>query len=201
MYAERGRLLVGCPQRQNGLWRPSLHIQFAGVVSNRRNLRRPVTNPARQRFVNDRNQLYGWVALAGLADLAEARGDAEAALHVILDNPVGPDGGIFWRPWRIERLAELTETEDMPQWVLARWVVAQALQHLDGNHERVMCALEEAVLLRGGIAELPGVDGIDAKCRVMDHDWVFRQRFVSDHGGLDHFLRRGAQPGVARAIR
>jgi hypothetical protein len=146
--------------------------------------------------VKDRNQLYRWVALAGLADLAEARGDAEAALEVILDNPVGPDGRIFWRPWRIERLAGLIESEDPPQWVIARWVVAQAIQHLGGNRERLLRALEEAVLLRGGIAELPGVDDIDARCRVMDHDWVFRQRFLYDHGGLEHFVRRGAQAGL-----
>ncbi|HEX8509176.1 MAG TPA: hypothetical protein VF635_06735 [Propionibacteriaceae bacterium] len=165
-------------------------------MSHRRNLRRPARSSGRQRFVKDRGQLYAWVALSGLADLAEARGDAEAALEVTLDNPVGPDGGIFWRPWRIERLVELTESEDPPQWVLARWVVAQSLQHLDGNRERVMRALEEAVLLRGGIAGLPGVDDIDAKCRVMDHDWVFRQRMVYDLGGLDHFVRRGAQQGL-----
>jgi hypothetical protein len=165
-------------------------------MSNRRNLRRPVRNPGRQRFVNDRKEFYAWFSLTELADLAEARGDAEAALEVILKNPVGPDGGIFWRPWRIERLAELTESEDPPQWVVARWVVAQALQHLDGNRERVMRALEEAVLLRGGIAELPGVDDVDAKCRVMDHDWVFRQRVLYDRGGLDHFVRRGAQQGL-----
>lgn len=146
--------------------------------------------------MNDRNQLHTWVALAGLADLAEARGDAEAALKVILDNPVGPDGRIFWRPWRIERQTELTASEDPPQWILARWVIAQALQHLDGNRERVMRALDEAVRLRGGIAALPGVDDIDAECRVMDHDWVFRQRVVYDRGGLDHFLRRGAQQGL-----
>lgn len=150
--------------------------------------------------MNDRNQFYTWLALAGLADAAEANGDAEAALEVILDNPVGPDGRIFWRPWRIERLAELVESDDPPQWVLARWVIAQALQHLDGNRERVQRALEEAVQLRGAIAKLPGVDHIDAKCRVMDHDWVFRQRFVYDLGGLDHFVRRGAQQGLlARA--
>jgi len=197
-WSHNGKVVY--PQTRKGPWRATAPVDLAGAMSNRRNPGRPVRNPARQSFANDQNQLYGWVALAGLADLAEARGDAEAALDVILSNPVGPDGRVFWRPWRIERLAELTEYEELPQWAIARWVVAQSLQHLDGNSERMMRGLQEAILFRGGMEGLPGVDDIDARCKVMDHDWVFRQRFVYDHGGLQHFVRRGAQAGLlARA--
>jgi hypothetical protein len=35
------------------------------------------------------------------ADDAEARGDAEAALALISETPLGSDGRPFWRPWRV----------------------------------------------------------------------------------------------------
>ena len=38
----------------------------------------------------------------GLADEAEARGDANAALDVMDAFALGPDGKPFWRPWRVE---------------------------------------------------------------------------------------------------
>jgi hypothetical protein len=82
----------------------------------------------------------------------------------------------------------------LPPWATSRWILAQAGQQLPeqrGGPEarRAHRALELAVELRGGRANLPGGDPRDALCKVMDHDWVFRQLHLYEFGGLRHFLR------------
>jgi hypothetical protein len=133
------------------------------------------------------------------ADDAEARGDAEAALALISETPLGPDGRPFWRPWRVRYLTQLATLGPLlPRWATSRWILAQALQSLDeGSRDRARRALEIAIEIRGGEGELPGLDERDAKCKVMDHDWVYRQVFLYELGGLRDFLRRRASADLA----
>ena len=128
------------------------------------------------------------------ADDAEARGDAEAALALISKMPLGPDGKPFWRPWRVRYLTQLAHLGPLlPRWATSRWILAQALQALhEESRGRAGRALEIAIEVRGGEGELPGMDRMDAKCKVMDHDWVYRQVFLYELGGLHDFLRRRA---------
>lgn len=128
------------------------------------------------------------------ADGAEARGDAQRALELMSGKPLGPDGKPFWRPWRVRHLTQLVTLGSLlPGWVVSRWVLAQAHQSLDGTgRPRVARALKIAIDLRGGPGTLPGVDSVDARSKVVDHDWVYRQTFLYELGGLDAFLRRVA---------
>ncbi|MCW2766979.1 MAG: hypothetical protein JWO11_2938 [Nocardioides sp.] len=109
-----------------------------------------------------------------------------------------PDDLGFWRPWRIRRLFELALFRSvLPGWATSRWILAQALQHLPDApgvvaSNRVHRALATAIELRGGPQNLPGVDTVDARCRVMDQDWVYRQLHLYELGGLTHFLDRVA---------
>ncbi len=129
-----------------------------------------------------------------LADEAEARGDAATALEVISRQPLDEQGELFWRPWRIARLEQLLVLEPfLPRWVVSRWILEQALQACEPATSRSrQLALDVAVELRGGRTALPGVDDVDAISRVIDNDWVYRQLYLYDHGGLTAFLRRGA---------
>jgi hypothetical protein len=128
------------------------------------------------------------------ADAAEVRGDAVAALEVIGAHPVALHGGVFWHPERVRRLNQLiTLPALLPRWATSRWILAQAVQCLDSaNRSRGVKAMQAAVHTRGGPSMLRGVDAIDAKAKVMDHDWVYRQSFLYELGGLDHFVRRVA---------
>jgi hypothetical protein len=128
------------------------------------------------------------------ADDAEARGDAEAALALMSEMLLGPDGKPFWRPWRVRYLTQLAFLGPLlPRWVTSRWILAQALQALnEESRDRTRRALELAIEVRGGEAELPGMDDMDAMCKVIDHDWVYRQMFLYELGGLHDFLRRRA---------
>ena len=138
------------------------------------------------------------------ADEAERRGDAAAALGIMRSMSIGPDGRPFWRPRRLERLRQVAEAGPrLPAWAVSRWLLEQALQETGhGTRRRVQRALRVAVDLRGGATALPGADQHDAMCKVMDHDWVYRQLRLYDAGGLDHFLRHFADRTlVARADR
>ena len=155
------------------------------------------TTSSRQRSRDSRAELKEvepWLGTMFAADDAEARGDAEAALALMSEMPLGPDGKPFWRPWRVRYLTQLAYLGPLlPRWATSRWVLAQALQALhEDNRGRARQALEVAIELRGGEGELPGMDAMDAKCKVMDHDWVYRQVFLYELGGLHHFLRRRA---------
>lgn len=132
------------------------------------------------------------------ADEAEARGDPSAALRIISREPLGEDGQLFWRPWRITGLEQLIVLEPLlPRWVTSRWILDQAGHSVDPSMRRGRAAaLVAAVELRGGRTALPGVDEADAMGRVMDGDWVYRQLYLYDHGGLAAFLRGAATPDL-----
>ncbi|HQR28037.1 MAG TPA: hypothetical protein PLP61_13440 [Nocardioides sp.] len=139
-----------------------------------------------------------WLAALQQADAAEARGDAAGALRVITARFAGPDGAPFWRPERVRRLRQLTRFGPLlPRWATSRWIQAQALTWLDASSKRrAHRALETAVATRGGPGTLRGVDEADATCRVMDRDWVYRQVYLYELGGLAHFVARVAGPDL-----
>jgi hypothetical protein len=127
-------------------------------------------------------------------DAAEAQGDATGALAIIEDMPVGPDGRPWWRPERVRRLRQLaTLGDDAPEWVIRRWVVAQAAQARPGRPRE---ACDVAVRTRGGGSTLWGVDHDDAMSKVIDHDWVYRQLVLHEHGGLAAFVDGAATPAL-----
>jgi len=132
------------------------------------------------------------VATMAAADDAEARGDAAGALEIMSDIEFGPDGKPFWRPWRVQRLCQLVTLQNLlPPWAASRWILAQACQSLDFRAQS-LAAMDLAVKARGGLAVLPGTDSVDRRCKVMDHDWLYRQAFLYDLGGLRRFLTRRA---------
>jgi hypothetical protein len=61
--------------------------------------------------------------------------------------------------------------------------------------------LRIAERFRDGAGSPPAVDDIEAKCRVIDRAWVFRQVYLYELGGLDDFLRGAAPALLARADR
>lgn len=142
----------------------------------------------------DTASLRRYWTLLQRADAAEARGDARAALEII-SRPVDYPG-VFWRPWRIRRLEQLVALRPfLPPWAASRWLLSQALAWVDPTDRRHREALEIAVDARGR-RTLVGRDATDAWSRVMDHDWVYRQLRLYDHGVLDRFLRRVAAPDL-----
>ena len=112
--------------------------------------------------------------------------------------PLGPDGELFWRPWRVRHLMQLADLgPDLPRWAVSRWVLSQSLQNLDrSRRDSLTRAMTAAVDLAGGLDKLPGTDDDDKQTRVIDHDWVFRQLLLHEEGALDHFLRRVATPDL-----
>jgi hypothetical protein len=135
------------------------------------------------------------IAALHATDDAERRGDALGALTQMVEHP---DGLAFWRPWRIRVLSQMLMFGPLlPRWATSRWILAQALQHLSDvpggeDGRRVQRALEQAIELRGGLDNLPGMDPMDARAKVMDHDWVYRQLHLYELGGLRHFLAAAA---------
>ena len=104
----------------------------------------------------------------------------------------------FWRPERLQRLLQIAWLGSLlPGWATSRWILAQAAQCLDPRgRDRTRKALEIAVATRGGESTLVGVDGVDARVKVVDHDWVFRQVLLYDLGGLQWFISRIATPDL-----
>ena len=131
-------------------------------------------------------------------DDAERRGDAAEALDIMATHPLGSDGKPFWRSGRIARLQQLLILEPwLPRWAISRWVLAQAMQSLTpANHGVGRRALDMAIEIRGGQAALVGVEKVDARVKVMEHDWVYRQLFLYEYGGLVTFLRTAATPDL-----
>ena len=132
------------------------------------------------------------------ANDAEVRGDADGALRIMSANLIGSDGRIFWNPDRMGRLLQIVRFGPiLPRWAISRWILEQALIHLDPvlrpAHEE---AMRIAIDLRGGLSALAGADPIDAQVKVMDHDWVHRQLLLYDYGGLARFLEAGATPDL-----
>jgi len=130
-------------------------------------------------------------------DEAERRGDARGALELILASPDGGQGG-FWRPRRIARLSQLFVLgRTLPAWVTSRWVLEQALQDLSPATRSITAgAMDAAIQLRGGPAALPGKDPTDARVKVMDGDWAYRQSYLYGLGGLESFLQDRASAGL-----
>jgi hypothetical protein len=154
--------------------------------------RRPT--PATPRKRDDRQDQFvanaPWLKRMLEVDVVEARGDAVEALRLIDDMPNGPDGRNWWRPSRIRRLRQIVDLkESVPAWVWAKWVVSQAAQATPGDPHR---AMEVAIATRGGRSTLWGVDDVDARAKVMDHDWVHRQLVLHEYGGLEEFIKSRA---------
>lgn len=140
-----------------------------------------------------------WLKQMLAVDAAESRGDASAALRMMEDMATGPDGRQWWRPERFRRLRQLVDLGDaVPAWVWGRWVVAQAAQSTPGQPRR---ANEVAVATRGGPGTLWGVDHDDARAKVMDHDWVYRQLVLYEYGGLAAFVGRVASRPLVDRVR
>lgn len=157
--------------------------------SAQRRTSRPYANP--REYARD-------LALLQAADDAERRGDAMQALATMAAHP---NGLAFWRPWRVRALGQIAMFGPLlPRWATSRWILAQALQHLGPPggpaNRRAHRALEQAIDLRGGRDRLPGRDPLDAVCKVMDHDWVFRQLHLYECGGLRYFLEGVAAPDL-----
>jgi hypothetical protein len=127
-------------------------------------------------------------------DEAERRGDAMTALELMEKRPLGPDGRLFWRPSRIERLAQVVLLGPvLPPWATSRWILAQAHETFGsrGDRRRQRCQ-QLALDVRGGTQGLSVHDEVDAMCKLMDHDWVYRQLFLYELGGLDDFIGTAA---------
>ena len=142
-----------------------------------------------------------WIWAMQDADEAERRGDAAGALAAMRRRAVGPDGRPYWRPSRTYRLEQLVALhEHVPRWAISRWILEQALQHLDeagrGPTSGTARALEAACGLRGGPATGRLLPDVDEWARVTDRDWVYRQVKLFDFGGLETFLRDGASPDL-----
>lgn len=145
------------------------------------------------------------VPLVQAVDDAERRADAAGALLLMASHP---EGRAFWRPRRWYGVMQMSQFHEvLPGWATSRWILAQAAQHLGKRghgpqRRRFLTALDVATELRGGPARLPGRDAADRYCRLIDHDWVFRQLYLYDLGGLLHFLDLIASADlVARADR
>lgn len=125
-------------------------------------------------------------------DAAELRGDAGAAVQVIASHPYGSDGKLFWRPERMRRLSQLVGLEGLlPRWATSRWILAQAAQHLhQPNRQRLGRAMPVAVRAQPpGPAPASDRERQERQVRIMDGDWVFRQVFLYEMGGLAHFIQ------------
>jgi hypothetical protein len=135
-----------------------------------------------------------WARAMVAADEAEAAGDAMATLEVMEAFAVGPDGEPFWRPWRAKHLFQIAMLGPLlPRWATSRWLCNQAMQSVhEADRGRARRAFELAVQLRGGEANLPGRNAADAHGRVVDRDWVYRQLYLYELGGLQSFVRRQA---------
>ncbi len=139
-----------------------------------------------------------WLGTMHAVDEAERRGDAQAALQLIHGRLVGPDGGPFWRPARINRLTQVVMLGSaLPRWAVTRWVLAQARDGLGppGDPVRRHC-LARAIEIRGGTHGLSHHGEADAIAKIVDHDWVYRQLYLYELGGLARFVRSGVTPDL-----
>lgn len=126
-------------------------------------------------------------------DEAEARGDAHGALDLVLrDRRVRDDEG-FWRPEKVRRLLQLTALGPLlPRWATSRWILAQAAQWLDEDSRHRTREAFALTFRAGGFDSTRYAGDLDLRSKIVDHNWVFRQAFLYDLGGLRHFLDTGA---------
>ena len=170
--------------------------------SRKRRTRKPPNRragrPTNPRTPHPLERLWPWVDVMLETDEAEARGDAAGVLELMGRRPLGPDGELFWRPWRVRRLMQIADLgPDLPRWAVSRWVLSQAHQSLDpSRHVSAVRAMEAAVALRGGIDHLPGANDHEKRAGVVDRDWVYRQLLLHEEGALDHFVRHVASPDL-----
>lgn len=123
---------------------------------------------------------------------AEARGDVKAALDIVHKTRDQLDKEQFWHPSRIERLEQIRLLGALlPRWAHSRWILAQAMQGTHPrNRWRMSKAVSAALDIRGGPE--PGRDREDDRVQIIDRDWVYRQVFLYDLGGIEAFLRHNA---------
>ena len=185
--------------------KPPLALGVGGVFDERmpksrgRRGRKPSRSPSGGNRLKDaRARAIAEFPFLQATDAAELRGDAWGALRIIEDHVRFRRDQNFWRPWRIERLVQLAGLGSMlPRWATSRWILAQAAQWLDEwGRAPGSKAMEIAVAARGGEAALVGTDAVDAKVKVVDHDWLFRQVYLYELGALQHFVGRVATPDL-----
>lgn len=121
-----------------------------------------------------------------------------AALEVMESAPYDSSGKWFWRPWRAERLLQIAVLgARLPRWATSRWILEQAAQDLDPRRRQLhLQAIATAIEVRGGIENVGHPAGEDPEIKVTDTDWVHRQLWLYEYGGLVHFLRRRATPDL-----
>ncbi|MFC6287598.1 hypothetical protein ACFP3Q_14520 [Nocardioides sp. GCM10027113] len=152
----------------------------------------PATSRPESQTERARREFPTYLPILQATDAAEARGDALAALELMLEHAVGPDGKPFWRPERFRRLMLVMAMRPwLPAWVTSRWVLAQAAQHLDRSRRGVR-ALDVAIRVQGGLEQVRGAYPDDKRVKLMDHDWVHRQVLLYELGGLTDFVERVA---------
>ncbi len=134
----------------------------------------------------------------------EASGDATATWELIARDLADREDENFWRPERMRRLLQLVLFGPLlPRWATSRWILEQAAQSLDPRgRARALKAMKIAIETRGGEGTLVGTDDLDARAKVIDHDWVHRQLLLYEFGALQDFLARIASSELlARADR
>jgi len=193
----------GFPQILEPTWRRRRAAKFDGGMPKSRGRRhhsRRRSTPRRnlQRARSELRQALADLPILQDVDAAESRGDAQAALALIESDLEARSDNNFWRPERLQRLVQIVWLGPLlPGWATSRWILAQAAQCLDPRwRDRTRKALEIAIATRGGEDTLVGVDAVDAKAKVLDHDWVFRQLLLYELGGLQQFIARVATPDL-----
>jgi len=160
---------------------------------------RPRAQGATQPSDDDRRAAIANFPILRAVDAAEAEGDAMKAWQLIetdLDRRKSTER--FWHPERLGRLQQLgTLDELLPRWATSRWILAQAVRSLHPSRRRPQkLASDHTVRIAGGPERYPGVDEVDSSCKLMDHDWVYRQLMLYEHGGLHFFLDHVASSGL-----
>lgn len=148
-------------------------------------------DPRRRSFAEKVLDSPYWPAMFAVND-AEARGDVEAALEIIHRTRDQLEKEQFWHPSRLERLEQMRLLGALiPRWAHSRWIAAQALQGTHARNKwRMAKAIKLALDVRGG--PHPDHDREDDRIQILDRDWVYRQAFLYDLGGLEAFLRHHA---------
>ncbi len=131
-------------------------------------------------------------------DEAEHRGDAQEAMRLIHEQMLGPDGQAFWRPARINRLSQVVLLGPTCRAGRSRAGSSRRRTTRSGppGDRLTLRCLDLAIEVRGGTEGLSQYGEEDARCKVVDHDWVFRQLYLYELGGLARFVRSRATPDL-----
>lgn len=165
---------------------------------NKKQHRGKATRSQQQRAIGGSTaRLHADYRILRATDEAEARGDARGALQIVERDLRVRDDDNFWRPEKVERLIQLDVLGSvLPRWATSRWILAQAAQWLDEDNRARMGEAFSAAFRAGGFDPSRYRDDFDLRTKVMDHNWVFRQAFLYDLGGLRHFLAEVASPDL-----